>query len=105
LIPDTAEFMRFVDFLRHKVRLVRVHPGQVIVRQGDLADHFYMVRSGFVKVSETRQGVERVLNYIGPGGYFGEIGLLGHLAESLGISTPGVRMATCSALDHVDLDR
>ena len=77
LIPEPAEFDRFVEFLRPRVRLVRVHPGQVIVRQGDLADHFYMVRSGFVKVSETRQGIERVLNYIGPGGYFGEIGLLG----------------------------
>ena len=95
LLPDAAEFQRFVDFLRPKVRLIRVHPGQVIVRQGDLADHFYMVRSGFVKVSETRQGIDRVLNYIGPGGYFGEIGLLGHLAESIGISTPGVRVATC----------
>ena len=105
LIPDPAEFRQFVDFLRPKVRLIRVHPGQVIVRQGDLADHFYMVRSGFVKVNEMRQGVDRVLNYIGPGGYFGEIGLLGHLAESLGISTPGVRAATCSALDHVDLVR
>jgi Fe-S-cluster-containing hydrogenase component 2 len=105
LIPDAAEFNRFVDFLRPKVRLVRVHPGQVIVRQGDVADHFYMVRSGFVKVSQSRQGIEQVLNYIGPGGYFGEIGLLGHLAETLGISTPGVRVATCSALDHVDLVR
>ncbi len=105
LIPDPAEFHRFVEFLRPKVRLVRVHPGQVIVRQGDVADHFYMVRSGFVKVSQTRQGVEQVLNYIGPSGYFGEIGLLGHLAATLGISTPGVRVATCSALDHVDLVR
>ena len=105
LIPEPAEFHRFVEFLRSQVRLVRVHPGQVIVRQGDLADHFYMVRSGFVKVSQARQGIEQVLNYIGPGGYFGEIGLLGHLAETLGITTPGVRVATCSALDHVDLVR
>ena len=105
LIPDPQEFDRFVNFLRPKVRLIRVHPGQVVVRQGDAADHFYLVRSGFVKVSQTRQGVEQVLNYIGPGGYFGEIGLLGHLAETLGISNPGVRVATCSALDHVDLVR
>jgi CRP-like cAMP-binding protein/Fe-S-cluster-containing dehydrogenase component len=105
LLPDALEFERFVNFLRPKVRLIRVHPGQVIVRQGDQADHFYLVRSGFVKVSQARQGVEQVLNYVGPGGYFGEIGLLGHLAETLGISTPGVRTATCGALDHVDLVR
>ena len=84
LIPDAAEFERFVDFLRPKVRLIRVHPGQVIVRQGDEADHFYLVRSGFVKVSQARQGVEQVLNYIGPGGYFGEIGLLGQFAGDPG---------------------
>jgi CRP-like cAMP-binding protein/Fe-S-cluster-containing dehydrogenase component len=105
LIPESDEFKRFVEFLKPRVRLVRVHPGQIVVRQGAVADHFYMVRSGFIKVSQSRQGVERVLNYIGPGGYFGEIGLLGHLAESLGISAPGERVATCSALDHVDLVR
>jgi Fe-S-cluster-containing hydrogenase component 2 len=45
------------------------------------------------------------MNYIGPGGYFGEIGLLGEMGESLGVDTPNVRVATCSALDHVDLVR
>ena len=84
MIRDPGEFAAFVDFLRPKVRLVRAHPGQVIVRQGELANHFYMVRSGFIKVSESRQGLERVMNYIGPGGYFGEIGLLGKVIESLG---------------------
>jgi CRP-like cAMP-binding protein/Fe-S-cluster-containing hydrogenase component 2 len=105
MISAAEDFKKFVDFLRDKVRLVRVYPGQVIVRQGEEADHFYMVRSGFVKISETRQGVSRVLNYIGPGGYFGEIGLLGQLSESLGTGMPGVRVSTCSALDHVDLVR
>jgi CRP-like cAMP-binding protein/Fe-S-cluster-containing dehydrogenase component len=105
VMQDPQEFGDVVAFLRPKVRLVRAHPGQVIVRQGELADHFYMVRSGFVKVSETRQGVERVLNYIGPGGYFGEIGLLSKVIESLGAAAAGVRLATCSALDHVDLVR
>lgn len=105
LIHDPREFARFVDFLRPKVRLIRVHPGQVIFRQGDQADHFYMVRAGFVKVAQARQGVEHVLNYIGPGGCFGEIGLLTHVAEIAAAAPPGVRTATCSALDHVDLVR
>jgi len=66
------------------------------------------VRIGFVKVSQQRVGGEQVLTYIGPGGYFGEIGLMSHLVEvqqALGDVPHGIRTATCSALDHVDLVR
>jgi CRP-like cAMP-binding protein/Fe-S-cluster-containing hydrogenase component 2 len=85
----------FVDYLRDRVELQRFSPGEVIVRQGDPADAFYLIRLGFVKVSEGHPGGDVVLNYIGRGGYFGEIGLLGG----------GLRTATCTALDHVDVVR
>jgi CRP-like cAMP-binding protein len=83
----------FIDHLRSRVELIRYSPGQVIVRQGDPADAFYLVRLGFVKVTESHPGGDLVLAYIPRGGYFGEIGLLGG----------GVRTATCSALDHVEV--
>ncbi len=105
LLQSPAEFQRFVDFVRPRVQLIRVYPGQVIFRQGDKADHFYMVRVGFVKVSQRRPGGEAVLNYVGPGGYFGEIGLLSDLPELRDMVQSGTRTATCSALDHVDLVR
>ncbi|MBZ5608194.1 MAG: cyclic nucleotide-binding domain-containing protein [Acidobacteriia bacterium] len=85
----------FIDVLRNKVELVRHTKGDVICRQGDIADSFYLVRLGFVKVSEPHPGGELVLAYLGRGGYFGEIGLLGE----------GRRTATCTALDHVELVR
>ncbi len=85
----------FIDHLRDRVELVRYSPGQLICRQGDAADSFYLVRIGFVKVSEAHPGGELVLAYLGRGGYFGEIGLLGG----------GVRTATCTALDHVEVVR
>ena len=85
----------FIDVLRNKVELVRYTKGDVICRQGDIADSFYLVRLGFVKVSEPHPGGELVLAYLGRGGYFGEIGLLGE----------GRRTATCTALDHVELVR
>jgi CRP-like cAMP-binding protein/Fe-S-cluster-containing dehydrogenase component len=85
----------FVAYLRDRVELQRYSPGEVIVRQGDVADAFYLVRLGFVKVSEHRAGGDLVLSYLGRGGYFGEMGLLGG----------GVRTATCTALDHVDVVR
>ena len=68
--------------LRPRVTLRRCEPGEIIFRQGAPAtDGFYLVRTGFVKVSQARPGGDRVLNYVGPGGYFGEIGLLAILPE------------------------
>ena len=52
-------------------------PGEMICRQGDQADAFYLVRIGFVKVTEQHPGGELVLTYLARGGYFGEMGLLG----------------------------
>jgi len=83
----------FIEHLKGSVELVRYAPGQVIARQGEAADSFYLVRIGFVKISEEYPGGELVLAYLSRGDYFGEIGLLGG----------GVRTASCTALDHVEL--
>ncbi len=85
----------FIEHLKESVELQRFGPGQIVARQGDPADSFYLVRIGFVKISESYPGGELVLNYLSRGDYFGEIGLLGG----------GVRTATCTALDHVELVR
>ena len=85
----------FIEHLKESVELVRFAPGQVIARQGDAADSFYLVRIGFVKISENYPGGELVLAYLSRGDYFGEIGLLGG----------SVRTATCTALDHVEVVR
>jgi CRP-like cAMP-binding protein/Fe-S-cluster-containing hydrogenase component 2 len=103
LLRDEAQFNEFVSFLRDRVQLERLTPGEVIFRQGDAADGFYMVRIGFVKVAQNHLGGEHVLTYKGPGEYFGEIGLMSHIPEIRAVAPPGVRTATCSALDHVDL--
>jgi CRP-like cAMP-binding protein/Fe-S-cluster-containing hydrogenase component 2 len=105
LLPDEANFNRVVNYLRPRVQLVRLNPAEVVFRQGDPADHFYLVRVGFVKVSQRQPGGDHILSYIGPGGFFGEIALMTHLPEIQGLAPPGVRTATCSALDHVDLVR
>src|ERR1700757_19938 len=83
----------FIEHLKETVELQRFAPGQVISRQGDPADSFYLVRIGFVKISEQYPGGELVLAYLSRGDYFGEIGLLGG----------GKRTANCIALDHVEL--
>ena len=95
-VPIFAEVTDdFIDQLRDKVELIRYEPGQVICRQGEPADSFYLVRIGFVKVTQNFPGGEMVLAYLTRGNYFGEIGLLG----------AGARIATCSALDHVEVVR
>lgn len=98
------------EYLRDKADLVSVDPGQTIFRQRDVADDYYVNRLGFVKVTQAYGRGQRVLNYLGPGNGFGEIGLLSGvgdtLAETLGEQIrPGVRTATCAALDHVELIR
>src|SRR5262249_25130445 len=83
----------FISHLRNRVTLERFAPGEVIFRQGDPADAFYLVRIGFVKVTEQYPGGELVLAYLSKGSSFGEIGLLGG----------GLRTATCTALDHAEV--
>jgi CRP-like cAMP-binding protein/NAD-dependent dihydropyrimidine dehydrogenase PreA subunit len=85
----------FVRRLRDSVEMVRYEPGQEICRQGDPADSFFLIRIGFVKVTQAFPGGDLVLRYLNRPDYFGEIGLLGE----------GVRTATCIALDHVEVVR
>jgi CRP-like cAMP-binding protein/Fe-S-cluster-containing hydrogenase component 2 len=96
------------ELLRDRAELVRVDKGQVIFRQGDAATDFFKVRLGFVKVSQ-RLGVhDRVIDYLGPGRTFGEVGLLSGLfdfGDDLGGAGRAQRTATCTALDDVELVR
>jgi CRP-like cAMP-binding protein/Fe-S-cluster-containing hydrogenase component 2 len=95
-VPVFAELTdEFIEGLRERVELLRFTPGQVICRQGEAADSFYLVRIGFVKVSQTHAGGEMVLAYLSRGEYFGETALL----------EDTVRSATCTALDHVEVVR
>jgi CRP-like cAMP-binding protein/Fe-S-cluster-containing hydrogenase component 2 len=66
----------FLEHLRDRVDLVDAVPGQVICRQGEIADSFYLIRMGFVKVSQVFPGGELVLTYLSRSSYFGEMGLL-----------------------------
>jgi Fe-S-cluster-containing hydrogenase component 2 len=85
----------FIEELQARVELRRYAPGQIICRQGESSHSFFLVRIGFVKVTQTHPGGDLVLGYIGRGGFFGELSLLGE----------GIRTATCTALDHVEVVR
>src|SRR5229473_2634609 len=85
----------FISYLRDRVELRQYSPGQLICRQGEPAHSFFLVRIGFVKVTESHPGGDLVLAYIGRGSFFGELSLLGG----------GIRTANCTALDHVEVVR
>lgn len=94
-VPILKDYVddKVIEQLRNRVDLVEYDPGQVIIKQGDPSDAFYLVRVGCIKVSQTHPGGEIVLTYLGRGEYFGEIGLLKNIP----------RTATCTALDHVEV--
>ena len=76
--------------------LARVHEapvttGQVVVRQGDPADRFYMIESGsFVVTQESTPGATPVvLRHLGANDVFGELGLLHALPRSATVTAEG----------------
>jgi CRP-like cAMP-binding protein len=83
----------FLKYLKEKVELVSYNQTDVICKEGEEADAFYLIRSGMVRVSQAMPGGEMVRTYLSRGDYFGEIGLLRSIK----------RIATCTALDAVDV--
>src|SRR6266446_4981663 len=59
----------FIDHLKESVELQRFAPGQAIALQGEQADNFYLVRIGFVKISENYPSGEMVLAYLSGGDF------------------------------------
>ena len=66
-----------LDGAIRRLREVPVEAGQVIVRQGEAAERFYIVRAGAFSVTQSDlDGESRVLRTLGPDSVFGELGLL-----------------------------
>lgn len=84
----------FLDELKGKVSLRTYQKDEVVFKQGDRADAFYLIRYGFVKVAVSDdKGGEKVVSYLNEGSYFGEIALLSNEKRS----------ATISALNRVEI--
>jgi CRP-like cAMP-binding protein/Fe-S-cluster-containing dehydrogenase component len=85
----------FLKTLAERSNIVRFRPGEVICRQGESADAFFVIRIGHVKVEVTHaDGQTTILSYLGQSRSFGEIGLL---------VEPFQRSTTCTALDDVEM--
>src|SRR5579862_2217913 len=77
-IPDFAEIdPRVIQELVKKVRLRIFSKDETVVREGDDADSFYLIRDGYVRVVKKMTGGEqRIVAYLKDGAYFGETALL-----------------------------
>ena len=83
--------------LAGRIELVTVRDGQAAFRRGDVADAFYVVRSGTIHIEDEDpdEGDTRIITTLGRGDAFGEFGLLGS----------GVRAATARAEGEATLFR
>jgi CRP-like cAMP-binding protein len=76
-----------------KLRSAHYREGEVILREGEPGDAFYIIRGGRVAITTTGGGVETLVEERGPGEYIGEIALLRRAP----------RTATARALSDLDV--
>jgi len=65
-----------LDDLAEKVELVSCAPEEVVAREGEPADSFFLVRSGFMRLAQKVGDGEMAVSYLSKGMTFGEIELL-----------------------------
>jgi CRP-like cAMP-binding protein len=82
---------------------VDVEPGRHLVRQGEFAYEFFAIEEG---TAEVRRG-EQYLAELGPGDFFGEMGLVGDTprnASVIAVSPLTAIVMTASAFRQIDRD-
>jgi NTE family protein len=65
-----------VSAIADKLRYEHYNHGEVVFVEGCLGDSLYLIDSGQVKISTGSGPGERIINYLGPGNFFGEMALL-----------------------------
>lgn len=70
--------MTSVDLIKRERNTKNFQAGDVIFNEGDGAKSFYVVEQGEVEITSTK----RVLEMIGPDGFFGEMGLVNQKPRS-----------------------
>ena len=70
LTPQTIAFMA------DQMKVEQATAGDVVVRQGEMGDRFYLIRSGSVEVRVQGKDGERTVAHLAAGDYFGEKSLM-----------------------------
>ncbi len=77
-----------VEAMANAATQEEVPEGTPVVIEGDVADAFYVVVQGSLEVSATGEGggAPQWLRTLGPGSYFGEIGLMAHVRRTASVT-------------------
>jgi CRP-like cAMP-binding protein len=86
---------RDLEFLASRIDEVQLKPGQTVIKEGQPTESFFILTSGHVQV--TRAG--KLMARLGPGEFFGEIGMLDRGPASATVVTDGPVAAM--VLSHV----
>jgi len=79
---------------KDKIDRVRQYlKGEIIFQEGQSSEHFYILQKGEVEVSIKRHEKRFVVNTLGPGAFFGEMGLISNAPRS----------ASCKATTFVEV--
>jgi len=76
---------RELEFVASRVDEVSLKPGQTVITEGQPTEAFFILESGHVQV--TRGG--KPVNRLGPGDFFGEIGMLDRGPATATVVTDG----------------
>ncbi|MDH5477100.1 MAG: cyclic nucleotide-binding domain-containing protein [Nitrospinota bacterium] len=83
-----------LDVIKDKATINVFRKGEIIFKQGDRADAFYLILFGFVKVSTSKGRGAKTLAYLKGEQHFGEVALL---------KENGIRTATVTAINRTHL--
>jgi CRP-like cAMP-binding protein len=97
-----------LDLAAQRAEIREVADGEVVIRQGDAADRFYVIAEGEFLVTQRPEGAATAetgaeaveLRRMGPGEVFGEIGLLSGVARTATVTATSA--GTLLALDGPD---
>lgn len=90
------------EYERHKIadalESVMFEDGEVVIKQGDVGDRFYLIEQGSAKVTKTNEaGEDVVINELKKGDYFGELALLNDEPRRATVTANG--KLKCATLD------
>ncbi len=82
------------------------HPGETIIAQGEMADRFYIITSGEVEIEiHHPDGQEIIVDRLGQGKYFGEMGLVRSGARTATVRAAPEMHVEVATLDRDDFSR
>jgi putative ABC transport system ATP-binding protein len=73
----------------NSMKLEHYEEGEMVVRQGEQGDRFYLIRSGRAEILKETEGWLKSMGHLGPGEFFGELALLRNEPRAASIKALG----------------